>query len=202
MITHSFIDIPIQQTTYKGSSLMLFKEVDSTNNLAYRYANNTSIDDLLASKNGFVFISEKQTQGKGQFDRTWLSEPGGLYYTLLFKNPYDFKLSKRPYCEGVGKIASYVTYLQTEVSTTFQLPNDIYHGHFKIGGVLIEEKQIHQTPFVIVGIGINLNQQAFPKILKHQATSCFLLKNKQFSKTAFIKQLTDHLIEAFNKDSW
>ena len=51
-------------------------------------------------------------------------------------------------------------------SVTIKWPNDIYFNDRKAGGILIENTyQGTNWTWAIVGIGININQTAFPKDL-------------------------------------
>uniref|UniRef100_A0A7C2K4J0 Biotin--[acetyl-CoA-carboxylase] ligase n=1 Tax=candidate division WOR-3 bacterium TaxID=2052148 RepID=A0A7C2K4J0_UNCW3 len=111
----------------------------------------------------FVVISEEQTRGRGQQGRKWISQKGGLYSSFVLKK-ID---SKRALI--IGALAAYKT-LISFLPVKIRFPNDILVGKRKIGGVLVEQT----SGATIIGIGINVNQEAFPEEIKGIATSLFL----------------------------
>ena len=54
-----------------------YKILDSTNNKAREFAKRNLHD--------IVVIAERQSRGKGRFERKWLSDIGGLYMTVVLK---------------------------------------------------------------------------------------------------------------------
>jgi BirA family biotin operon repressor/biotin-[acetyl-CoA-carboxylase] ligase len=61
---------------------------------------------------------------------------------------------------------------QTELAVDLKWPNDLLIGGKKVGGILTEmHAEPGQVRFVIVGIGLNVNQEKFPGELAGIATS-------------------------------
>jgi BirA family biotin operon repressor/biotin-[acetyl-CoA-carboxylase] ligase len=61
------------------------------------------------------------------------------------------------------------------LETDIKWPNDIIVGERKLCGILAETIETETGRAVVVGIGINLNERAFPPELKSIATSVSLL---------------------------
>jgi BirA family biotin operon repressor/biotin-[acetyl-CoA-carboxylase] ligase len=72
---------------------------------------------------------------------------------------------------------------------TIKWPNDIYWRDKKIAGILIENRVCGDTiSESIAGIGINVNQDVFPKNIPN-AVSLSLIKKKQYSTAQVLEQL-------------
>ncbi len=143
---------------FTGQNIIALNEAASTNEEAA----------VLIRKNpppeGTLIIAQRQTSGKGQRGNTWLSEPGQnltfsiIFYPVFLEPDKQFFLSKTlalGVFDFTGKI------LGQEVKIKW--PNDIYCGDKKIGGMLIENTiGSHKIISSVAGIGLNINQVAFP----------------------------------------
>jgi BirA family biotin operon repressor/biotin-[acetyl-CoA-carboxylase] ligase len=73
-------------------------------------------------------------------------------------------------------------------------PNDAYLGGKKYSGVLTElSAELDRINFVILGIGINLNQSArdFPRALRKIATSVRIAAGKPVSRLGFLHKFLE-----------
>lgn len=144
--------------------------VDSTNNYAIKL-----IEDGMA-QHGTVVWALEQTAGKGQRGRKWETEPGQNIMMSLVIEPHK-ALASNPY--HLNMLIPYVMadyfarryqYWQVQI----KWPNDIYINAKKSAGILIENIfRGSQWSYAIVGIGINVNQTAFPE---HLSTATSLQK--------------------------
>ena len=137
-----------------------FDEIDSTN--TYLKNHYQKLDNL-------TFVStDYQSQGKGRNDRTWWSKKGeNLMFSLLIK---DQKMQDMfPYLSmatavEVAKILE--KHGLTNVSVKW--PNDVIVNDKKICGILLEGKV---PDYIVIGVGLNVNQKDFPNDLRRPATS-------------------------------
>ena len=140
-----------------------FQEIDSTNT----YLKNTY--KLLGN---FTFVSaDYQSHGKGRNDRVWNSEPGeNLMFSFLVKDENLIKQSPIISLLSAIEVAKAIeTYKIKDVSIKW--PNDVLIGDKKVCGILAEG----QLPeYMVVGIGLNVNQKTFPEGLRRPATSLCL----------------------------
>jgi BirA family biotin operon repressor/biotin-[acetyl-CoA-carboxylase] ligase len=121
---------------------------------------------------GTVVVAEEQTAGRGRAGRSWHSERAtGIYVTLLLRP----KLSpvQAPLLTMLAGLSAHAAIqAQTGLQPDVKWPNDLLLNGKKLGGILTE---MHAEPtlvrFVIVGIGINVNQEKFPSELSSIATS-------------------------------
>ena len=157
-----------------------FKKLVSTNIYAKRRIN------LLNS--GDVIVAKEQISGKGRFERKWHSPPGGLYFSMILK-----KIDLR-YLNSINYIflLSVIETLKNEnnINSAFKWPNDLMLNSKKFGGLLAETFNINENAFdIILGCGINLNIDKFPKDLQNISTSVFLEKKIKLNTSDFLKKL-------------
>ncbi|RUA28973.1 MAG: biotin--[acetyl-CoA-carboxylase] ligase [Bacteroidetes bacterium] len=137
---------------------VFLKEVDSTNKELIRRLNTQSLNE------GFLVQAAFQSGGKGQGDNQWESEGDkNLLFSFLLR-PQFLAISNQFYITIITSLAladSIRSLLLDEV-VKIKWPNDIYVGRKKIAGVLIENAIQGDTfDWVVIGIGVNVNQQHF-----------------------------------------
>lgn len=158
-----------------------YEELDSTNNELLR--------DIPGYDNLSVVAAVNQTAGRGQRGNRWLSEPGdNLTFSLLLK-PAGFPA--RDYM-GFTFLSTLVIrdWLRDEgVPAVIKWPNDIYVGKRKICGMLIENGlEGDRIIYSVIGIGLNLNQTAFPGELVNP-TSLKRLTGKTYDPKLALEQI-------------
>ena len=105
---------------------------------------------------GTVVYADCQTAGRGRYDRTWVSQMGGLYFSVLLKPPYNPFLASLTQLMALSICRALETY---GLSPTIKWPNDVQVNAQKISGILSEavfDKSVFQA--VVLGVGININQ--------------------------------------------
>lgn len=145
-----------------GRELVLLDETDSTNSYASRLFESGDL------RNGMAIIADRQSAGRGRMQREWHSK-GCLCMTVAV----EVKTSP----DGVGPItltagvaaALGITAL-TDYSAMIKYPNDIMADSRKLGGVLSEFKNGDKR-FVLLGFGINVEQEVFRDEIKDIAVS-------------------------------
>jgi|GEM_PF-5509883 len=111
----------------------------------------------------YLFIvSKEQTEGRGQWGRSWISNKGtGLYFTLVAvpKNPVA-DVSGLPLAVGAG-ICAHLRDLGADVKLKW--PNDLLwwdtsESHWKkMAGILVETSIVeHELREIRIGVGMNL----------------------------------------------
>ena len=132
--------------------LPLFDQIDSTNDYLKLHAN--TLPNLTLVQTLY------QTQGRGQFDRKWESTPGeNLLFSFIVKNVpiIEHEMIRN----WVSK--SLIEWLISHrLIPRFKLPFDIFFEGLIILGILIETRTWESDfKWIVVGIGININQIAF-----------------------------------------
>jgi BirA family biotin operon repressor/biotin-[acetyl-CoA-carboxylase] ligase len=123
------------------------------------------------AEEGLTIVADEQTAGRGRLQRSWSSPKGaGLYCSVLLRPA--FAPDRWPLLTFVAALATGDALLEaSEVITDIKWPNDLLANERKICGILAEGIETPAGRAVIVGIGINLTDDAFPSELASVATS-------------------------------
>lgn len=165
-------------------NIITFDSVDSTNVYLKHH-----VETL---PHGTVIRARYQTAGRGQLSRKWESNANeNILFSLLLKPSLDQDLKHIEWMT-IQTVLAFLTSLG--VDATHKLPNDILVQGKKIAGMLIESKYSEQhLDYVIIGLGLNINQTSFPFL--PQATSLSLVTKKHND----IDVIFQSLIQLFEK---
>lgn len=112
----------------------------------------------------FSVMAGYQTNGRGQQDCCWKSEPNknALFSTLMFPKIHP---AQQFYISKIVSL-SIIDYIKTLIpnhkNLSIKWPNDIYYHDRKLAGILIENSIMgEEILYSVVGIGLNINQQYF-----------------------------------------
>ena len=157
--------------------------IDSTNSEALRR--------LPELADGTVLAAREQTAGRGQRGNTWFTEPGrNLTFSMVLKRlPLLAAQSVRLNFLTSVAVASFLE--SHGVKAAIKWPNDIYVEGRKICGMLIENTlgPGGQVLASVIGIGINMNQTAFPQLAN--ATSLALCTGKEYPLERSLQEFLD-----------
>ena len=161
-----------------------FEEIDSTNTyLKKEYQN---LDNLT-----FV-TSDYQSSGHGRFDRKWSANKGdNVLLSYLIKDK-DI-IEHFSYISMLTAVVI-VKYLEDKglKNVSIKWPNDVYVNGKKIAGILLEG---NVPNYVVVGVGLNLNQSEFDNDLRHPATS-LKLEKPEYNSSSLVE--SQEIIYRFN----
>jgi len=178
-----------------------FESVSSTNDLAIRMAEE-------GAPEGTVVVALEQTAGKGRYGRHWVSPAGGLYLSIILRPDVPFDrfwqiafVSSLAACEAIGEVSG--------LDARIKWPNDVLLNGRKVCGILVEARGTErptsnvqgptskvQRPTrtaVVVGIGMNVNNEAFPGEIAETATSIALEVGHPISMAKAEESLLSHL---------
>ena len=177
-------------TAWLGKEIVYKETTGSTNADVRRMAED-------GAENGLLVVADAQTSGKGRRGRQWESEKGtNLYFSMLLKPdiaPDKASMITLVAAYSVAKVIEKNTGLDAKI----KWPNDIVVGKKKVCGILtemnMERDYIHH---IVVGIGINVNEEEFPDEIRDMATS---LKKEVGRIVSRANLLCDILLQ-FEKD--
>lgn len=144
--------------------------------------NEVALKAALAGKRIGVWIADQQIAGRGRGGNTWHSPAGtGLYMTALVAPPVPMQsalsLSLRVAVAVQTAIVETTPFTRPN-QIDIRWPNDLMLNGKKCGGILIDTASnpsgAHKPAtlrYAVIGMGINLNQTAFPADLDSIATS-------------------------------
>jgi BirA family transcriptional regulator, biotin operon repressor / biotin---[acetyl-CoA-carboxylase] ligase len=142
-----------------GARLIAYDTIGSTNEEALRLSR--------TGERGPLWVTAKtQTAGRGRRGRTWVSEPGNLYASLLLADPSP--PDRFPELSFVAALALHdavtarVPGLATRVALKW--PNDLLIDRNKFAGILVEG----EGATVVIGLGVNCAHH--PDGTEHPAT--------------------------------
>ena len=155
---------------------------------------NTLLKGLTASgvPDGFTIVAAKQTSGRGRLGRSFVSPEGGLYLSMLLYPGCGMQRASTltpcaavAVCRAVERVCG--------VTPGIKWPNDLLLGGRKLCGILTEASSAHGRPYVVIGLGVNVNTAPddFPSELRDTAVSLFEATGRQFD----IKTLASAIIE-------
>lgn len=135
-------------------------------------------------------VADAQTAGRGRRTRTWVSPPGeGLYLSVLLRPAATANLSLLSLSAAVAVAEALAQY--NVAGLDIKWPNDVLLAERKVCGILVEGASSGtNTLRIIIGIGVNLNQQNFPPELAETATSLAL----QLGHIVAVDEFRDRLL--------
>lgn len=143
--------------------------------LVFNKTKSTNEDAKIASIPEGVIIAREQTNGKGRYDRNFLSlKNKGAYFSYFFYGDVE----KINLYSAVSSIAVMKYLLKLGVDCKIKWPNDILVNGKKICGILPISTEIDGKRRIVIGIGLNLNykENDYTEELKSKATSLFIEK--------------------------
>ncbi len=175
------------KTRVFGNKIYSFDSIDSTNNCAKAIAG-------CGATEGTVVIAEQQTAGKGRLGRLWQSNPNeNLMLSVVLRprvSPNALNLLPLYVAVAVSEAVEKVTGLKVEC----KWPNDILYNGKKLAGILIEGSvKQNLVEYVVIGIGINVNQAKFEGELSTKASSLRMESQKEVDRPTLFRELLKSL---------
>lgn len=180
------------KTSWAGTKVYYRKETASTNEDAKDLA-----DD--GATHGSLVVTEYQSGGKGRRGRVWTAEKGSTVAMSLILKP-DFSPSKASRLTLLMALAvAEVIHHITDLDVKIKWPNDIIVNGKKVCGILTEmSAEPDYINYVIIGVGINVNNTEFPDEIKETATSLLNEKGDRVGRTDLIVGIMDFFEYYYN----
>jgi BirA family biotin operon repressor/biotin-[acetyl-CoA-carboxylase] ligase len=176
-----------------GKRIYHFFKTDSTNRVALELGH-------AGEAEGAVVLAEEQTAGRGRAGRAWHSDRAvGIYMTVLLR-PRLAPVQAPLLTMMAGLSARSAVQAVTGLTVDLKWPNDLLIRGKKAGGILTEmHAEPGQIRFVIVGIGLNVNQERFPGELADTATSLRVETGKAQSRMEVLVRLLREFESDYNR---
>jgi len=144
---------------------------------------------------GTVFLAEEQTVGRGRAAHSWHSEQGtGIYLSVLLRPPLPPSDVLLLSLAAALAVRSAVAEIQPAFVPDLKWPNDLLLGEKKVCGILTEmNAEPTRVRYLVIGIGINVNQSSFPADLQGQATSLRMATGSEWSRVELCAALLKSL---------
>jgi BirA family biotin operon repressor/biotin-[acetyl-CoA-carboxylase] ligase len=177
---------PLLRSTIFAEHLHHFYKIGSTNTAAMAAAAD-------AAPEGSVFLAEEQTAGRGRGANSWQSPRStGIYCSVIVRPALPpSEVLVLSLAAGLA-VQSAIQQVDSRVTPDLKWPNDLLIGGKKVCGILTEmNAEATRVRYIVVGVGINVNQASFPKDLP--ATSLRLQTGSEWSRVDLVAALLKSL---------
>jgi len=179
---------PLLPGTIFEKQLHHFYKIGSTNTAAMAAA-------AEGAPEGSVFLAEEQTAGRGRGAHSWHSARStGIYCSVILRPqlpPSDVLVLSL----AVGlAVQAAIEQVDSRVQADLKWPNDLLLDGKKVCGILAEmNSEATRVRYIVVGIGLNVNQASFPEEIAHEATSLRMASGTEWSRVELVAALLKSL---------
>ncbi|HUA16147.1 MAG TPA: biotin--[acetyl-CoA-carboxylase] ligase [Verrucomicrobiae bacterium] len=177
---------PLVRGTIFADHLHHFYKIGSTNTSAMAAAAD-------GAPEGSVFLGEEQTAGRGRGSNSWQSPRStGIYCSVILRPALPpSEVLVLSLAAGLA-VHSAFQQIDSRVDADLKWPNDVLVDGKKVCGILTEmNAEVTRVRYIVVGVGINVNQATFPKELA--ATSLRLITGSEWSRVELVAALLKSL---------
>ena len=153
----------------------------------------------------FVVTADTQTHGRGRRGRTWTSDLGGVWMTLVVHA--SGSTSQVPLLTGLA-VAETIE-AETEKSALIKWPNDVLVRGAKVAGILCEREHKGDVAGpLVIGVGVNVNNPPPAGELVIPATSVADLAERPVDLETFTTGLVERVVQTIDSyaadpsDAW
>ncbi|MGA8153780.1 MAG: biotin--[acetyl-CoA-carboxylase] ligase [Terriglobales bacterium] len=168
---------PLLQGTIFGKSIHHYYKIGSTNSAAMDAA-------AAGAPEGSVFLAEQQTAGRGRGGHQWYSARSvGVYCSAVLRPALPPSEALVLSLAAGLAVRAAVQEIDDRMVADLKWPNDLLIGGRKFCGILTEmNAEVTRVRYIVIGIGINVNQASFPADLQVSATSLRLASGTEQSR--------------------
>jgi BirA family transcriptional regulator, biotin operon repressor / biotin---[acetyl-CoA-carboxylase] ligase len=177
---------PLLRGTIFKTHLNHFYKIGSTNTSAMAAA-------AEGAPEGSVFLAEEQTAGRGRGANAWQSPRSTGIYCSVILRPGLSPSQVLVLSLGAGlAVQAAIRQIAADANVDLKWPNDVLIDGEKLCGILTEmNAEATRVRYIVVGIGINVNQSSFPKELA--ATSLRIVTGHEWSRVELAAALLKSL---------
>ena len=180
---------PLLRGTIFDAHIHHFYKIGSTNTAAMLAAAG-------GAPEGSVFLAEEQTAGRGRGAHSWESaRSAGIYCSVVLRPALaPSEVLVLALAAGLAVRAA-IEQIDPRLQPDLKWPNDVFLEGKKVCGILTEmNAEATLVRYIVVGIGINVNQANFPTEL--EATSLRLAIGSESSRV----ELTAALLKSLHRE--
>jgi len=180
-------------TTILGREFNYHSQTNSTNEDAWQCF-------IYGTPDGTLILTDNQTNGKGRRQNKWVSTPDkSLTFSFILHSELELeKMGLLPLLTGISIVKGITA--ATAIQTGLKWPNDIMLNEKKMGGILIESKQTGHELGVVVGVGLNINENAqdIPHTLRNNAISLTMFSRQTHSREQILSAILNEFEILYN----
>lgn len=174
-------------TVWAGKNVRYKKQTGSTNEDAKELSGNPNA-------HGILVVADNQLSGKGRRGRIWADNGDeGIAMSLLLKPEFEPNKASRVTLIMALAVAEVLNQL-TEGEVKIKWPNDVIINKKKVCGILTEMGLTDdgKIDYVVIGVGVNVNQKMFPEEIAATATSLFIENGERALRSDIILGIMDY----------
>ncbi len=166
-----------------GRTMEYFDEIDSTNNYCKQQAE-------MGAEHGFLAVADRQVSGRGRRGRVWETPSGiSIAMSIVLRPEIATECASMLTLVAALSVADAIRNV-TGLEAGIKWPNDIVINGKKVCGILTEMSiEFSAINYVVVGIGVNVNNSIFPQELSDIATSIYMEKGEMVSRSRLIAEI-------------
>ncbi|MBR5317585.1 MAG: biotin--[Lachnospiraceae bacterium] len=178
---------------WAGCNVVFFEETGSTNVEARMLAEQ-------GAGHGTLVVADSQSGGKGRRGRSWHSPKGSaIAMSMILKpelEPDKASMLTLVQAMAVAKALEEICGCKPQI----KWPNDILINEKKVCGILTE-MNLNKTEIasIIIGCGVNVNQESFPEEISQIATSLKMETGQMFHRAELIGCICRYFEEYFEE---
>jgi BirA family transcriptional regulator, biotin operon repressor / biotin---[acetyl-CoA-carboxylase] ligase len=179
---------PLLKGTIFSQQVQHYYKIGSTNSAAMEAA-------AAGAPEGSVFLAEEQTAGRGRGARSWHSaRSAGIYCSLVLRPALPpAEVLVLSLLVGLA-VREAIASIDPHLDPDLKWPNDLLLQGKKFCGILTEmNAEATGVRYIVAGIGINVNQSAFPPELREEATSLRQVSGTEWSRVELAAALLKSL---------
>ncbi len=178
------------QTNWLGQKVIHREVTSSTQIIAHKVAKEQK-------GHGTIVIADEQVSGRGRMNRNWHSKKGdGMWMSMILQPPLPPYLAPQLTLLTAVALTETIEKL-TGLTPRIKWPNDIlFDNEKKCAGILTElQAEQDKIQYVIIGVGLNINQQKndWPEDVQKRATSLQIETGKQWP----IRKIIQYFLSSF-----
>lgn len=181
------------ETEKIGRNFIYTEEIDSTNSYLLNREGNPP--------DGTVVLAERQLKGRGRKDRTWHSlKDVNLTFSILLKDSKYFRTNLNLINFSAALSVAIAIENLYQLKPELKWPNDVLINGKKVSGILIESfSKGEKVERIVIGIGLNVNQNIFQGTYNLLPTSLKLELNKHLDREILLAELLNHFETLLHK---
>ena len=188
LLLPEMLGAPLKGTIF-GSSKQVhhYYKIGSTNSEAMRSA-------AEGAPEGSVFLAEEQLAGRGRGAHTWHSARSAGIYCSVILRPVMPPSDALIFSLAAGLAVRAAVMEIAPLLVDLKWPNDLLLSGKKFCGILAEmNAEATRVRYLVVGVGINVNQMKFPAELREIATSLRIETGTEWSRVELCAALLKSL---------
>lgn len=180
-------EIKKAKTKKLGKKIEYYEQIDSTHKYAKAIAQKNESD-------GKVIIAEVQTDGIGTKGRSWYTGQGENIAMTIILHTKRKVMDIKDLPIKVAKIVKKTIKELYNYDLKIKPPNDLMLNNKKICGILTQTNiQGEKVNYILISMGVNVNETRFPEEVKDIATSLKNEYKKEFDREDIISKILENI---------